>query len=193
MHFSGWGLALLAGTLLILLLKLVDWCVELLWFRSLGYEEIFWRLRLAKVAMFAIASIPVFAYALLNLRVLARHATFRSLFVGGGYAGTLQGWATAQSRPYRLNRLLVLASAITAAIFGFVFYGRWDQLLRLIWRQNFALAEPLFSRDIGFYLFVLPFLELVQNSIALLAFGGTLILGFAYRRMGALGGGGASR
>src|SRR5206468_13113054 len=36
------------------------------------------------------------------------------------------------------------------------------------------------------------FLELVQNSIALLAFGGTLILGFAYRRMGALGGGGVA-
>jgi len=28
---------------------------ELLWFRAIGYEGVFWRLRIAEVAMFAIA------------------------------------------------------------------------------------------------------------------------------------------
>jgi uncharacterized protein len=78
-----------------------------------------------------------------------------------------------------------LASAATALFFGFVFHGHWDRLLRLIWQQNFTLSDPLYSRDIGFYVFVLPFLQLVQSSIALLALGGTSILGFAYLRMGA--------
>jgi uncharacterized membrane protein (UPF0182 family) len=182
--FSIWALALTAGALLVVLLKLVDWAVELLWFRSLGYEDVFWRLRSAKLAMFAIAFVPVFAYVLLNLRVLARHANFRSLILTGGPAGS-HGWATAQSQPHRLDGLLVLASAATALFFGFVFHGHWDRLLRLIWQQNFTLSDPLYSRDIGFYLFVLPFLELVQSSIALLALGGTSILGFAYLRMGA--------
>jgi uncharacterized protein len=182
--FSIWALALMAGALLVVLLKLVDWTVELLWFRSLGYENVFWRLRSAKLAMFAIAFVPVFAYVLLNLRVLARHANFRSLILTGSPAGS-QGWATAQSQPHRLDGLLVLASAATALFFGFVFHGHWDRLLRLIWQQNFTLSDPLYSRDIGFYVFVLPFLELVQSSIALLALGGTSILGFAYLRMGA--------
>jgi len=182
--FSIWALALLAGALLVVLLKLVDWTVELLWFRSLGYENVFWRLRSAKLAMFAIDFVPVFAYVLLNLRVLARHANFRSLILTGGPAGS-QGWATAQSQPHRLDGLLVLASAATALFFGFVFHGHWDRLLRLIWQQNFTLSDPLYSRDIGFYVFILPFLQLVQSSIALLALGGISILGFAYLRMGA--------
>jgi uncharacterized membrane protein (UPF0182 family) len=33
---------------------------ELLWFRAIGYEGVFWRLRIAEVAMFAIAFVPVF-------------------------------------------------------------------------------------------------------------------------------------
>ena len=38
------GLALLGGTLLVVLLMLVDWTAELLWFRALGYADVFWRL-----------------------------------------------------------------------------------------------------------------------------------------------------
>jgi hypothetical protein len=29
-------------------LTLVDWTAELLWFRALGYEDVFWRLRLPR-------------------------------------------------------------------------------------------------------------------------------------------------
>ena len=76
------GLALLGGTLLVVLLMLVDWTAELLWFRALGYEDVFWRLLFAEVAMFAIAFIPVFVYVLLNLLVLARLADLESLLRG---------------------------------------------------------------------------------------------------------------
>jgi uncharacterized membrane protein (UPF0182 family) len=38
-------LALLGGILLVVLFKLLDWTAELLWFRALGYEEVFWRRR----------------------------------------------------------------------------------------------------------------------------------------------------
>ena len=51
-------------------LTLVDWTADLLWFRSLGYEDVFWRLRLTKVAMFAAAFALFFGYALLNLHIL---------------------------------------------------------------------------------------------------------------------------
>src|SRR6476660_1603911 len=71
---SRWGLVLLAGTLLVVVFTFINWTAELLWFRSLGYEEVFWRLRFAKVAMFGAAFIPVLFYVWLNLLVLARSA-----------------------------------------------------------------------------------------------------------------------
>ena len=61
-----------------------------------------------------------------------------------------------------------------------MFSGEWDRFLRLVWSQNFGTSDPIYSRDIGFYLFVLPFLNLVQSSLVLLTLGGTLMLGLAY-------------
>ena len=185
------GLALL-GELLVVLFKLLDWMAELLWFRALGYEFVFWRLRLAEVAMFAIAFVPAFVYVLLNLLLLTRLADLQSLLRGRGPAGISQSWSNhsrpgvAQSNAPRLTPLLILGSAATAAIFGFAFYGEWDRFLRLVWAQDFGTSDPIYLRDIGFYLFVLPFLNLVQFSLVLLTLGGTLMLGLAYFRIGGL-------
>ena len=184
------GLALLGGTLLVVLLKLVDWTAELLWFRALGYDDVFWRLLFAKVAMFAIAFIPVFVYVLLNLLVLARLADLQSLVRGRRSAAMSQSWPShlrtgvAQPNAHRLTPLLILGSAATAGVFGFVFSGEWDRFLRLVWAQDFGTSDPIYSRDIGFYLFVLPFLNLVQISLVLLTLSGTLMLGLAYIRIG---------
>jgi hypothetical protein len=48
------------GGLVAIFFALFDWMAELLWFRAIGYEGVFWRLRIAEVAMFAIAFVPVF-------------------------------------------------------------------------------------------------------------------------------------
>jgi uncharacterized membrane protein (UPF0182 family) len=182
----------LAGILVVVVFTFIDWTAELLWFRALGHEDVFWRLRFAKIAMFAIAFIPVFVYVRLNLLVLARFADLRSLLRGGSPPGMSQsrpnpsGVGVGQPKTHQLTPLLTLASAATAAIFGFVFYGEWDRFLRLVWAQDFGMSDPIFLRDIGFYLFVLPFLDLVQNSLVLLTLGGTLLLGLAYLRMGGL-------
>ena len=84
------GLALLAGTLVVVVFKLVDLTAELLWFREFGYEDVFWRLLFAEVAMFATAFIPVFVYVLLNLLVLARLVDLQSLLGGRSPAGIPQ-------------------------------------------------------------------------------------------------------
>src|SRR5262245_60744360 len=142
--------------------------------------------------MFATGFIPVFVYVLLNLMMLARFGDLRSLLRGGSPAGTSQSWpnhpatVAAQSKAHQFTPLLILASAAPAAIFGFAFYGEWDRFLRLVWGQDLGMSDPIYLHDIGFYLFVLPFLNLVQNSLALLTLGVTLMLGLAYLRMGGI-------
>jgi uncharacterized protein len=186
------GLALLGVTLLVFLLILADWTAQLLWFRALGYEDVFWRLLFAEVAMFATAFIPVFVYVLLNLLVLARLSDAQSILRGRSPAGIPQIWpnhsrtGVAHPTTHRLTPLLILGSAGTAAIFGFVFSGEWDRFLRLVWAQDFGTSDPIYFRDIGFYLFVLPFLNLVQISLVLLTLGGMLMLALAYLWMGDL-------
>ncbi len=165
--------------------QLFDWLAEFLWYQALGYEGVFWRLRIAEVAMFGIAAIPVFIYVLLNLLILVRLIDLPSLLRGGGGAGIPRSWGAA-SNAHQLVLPLILGSAAIAAVFGFVASGEWDRFLRLVWAQDFGTTDPIYARDIGFYLFVLPFLNLVQTSIAVLTLSGTLMLGFAYLQTGNL-------
>jgi uncharacterized membrane protein (UPF0182 family) len=80
----------------------------------------------------------------------------------------------------------VLAPLLAAAIVALGFTAGWDQLVRFVWAQPFGEAEPLYGHDIGFYLFRLPLLDRVQNTVAFLAFAATGSLAVAYARAGLL-------
>ena len=59
-------------------------------------------------------------------------------------------------------------AAIAALIFAVVFYSQWDTFLRFRYGGPFGLSDPLFGVDVGFYLFHLPFYELLQSSLTAL-------------------------
>ena len=167
-------------------LTLVDWTADLLWFRSLGYEDVFWRLRLTKVAMFAAAFALFFGYALLNLHILGRLADLSAVLGNPGQGADRRilppqsGAMTRRSQAHRLTQFVVLSSGIAAVGIGLAYYSDWDRLLRLVWSQNFGTVDPIYHRDVGYYLFVLPFLNLVQGGLELLSLAGVLLLAFAY-------------
>ncbi|MEA2780279.1 MAG: uncharacterized protein QOK29_1823 [Rhodospirillaceae bacterium] len=179
-----------AGVLLATLLKSVDWTAELLWFRSLGYEAVFWWLRLTKLAMFVIGFLPVLLYLLLNLLILTRLTDLGSPGRYRSQPSPAQSWprqpgtTAAQLHPPRLTPAFIFGSIATAAIFGLVFHGQWDLFLRLIRSQHFGASDPIYGRDIGFYLFILPFLNLIQASLVLLTAIGTLMVGLTYLHTG---------
>jgi hypothetical protein len=50
-----------------------------------------------------------------------------------------------------------------------IFYAQWDTYLRFRYGGSFGLSDPLFGADAGFYLFRLPFYELLQSSLTALA------------------------
>ena len=59
--------------LVVVVLAALHWLADLFWFQALGYAEVFWRLLLCQLGLFAAATCLVFIYAWGNLRVLARH------------------------------------------------------------------------------------------------------------------------
>jgi uncharacterized membrane protein (UPF0182 family) len=55
-----------------------------------------------------------------------------------------------------LRRLTLPLSLFLSVLVGFAATPAWDLVLRLIYRTPFGIADPVFSRDIGFYVFILP-------------------------------------
>lgn len=57
---------------------------------------------------------------------------------------------------------LLAFGLIQSLLLGFLFLAHWDKFLEFFNFTRFNLTEPLFERDIGFYVFSLPIWQLIE-------------------------------
>ena len=177
----GWAIVIL-----FLLARAAELLGELLWFQELGYAAVFWRILLTKLILLGLSTLLVAAYLFANLLVLARQvdlpATIHAVFYHSHYSPPP---APALS-DRRLKMLLAALSLVVALLVGLTYAADWDGYLRFAFAQGLGETDPVFGHDLGFYVFVLPFVEKLQNTVTLLAFLVTALLGAAYAQAGSL-------
>ncbi len=137
----------------------VDWW----WFQEIGYQIVFTRELVTRVLLFLVASVLTFAALYLNLRAAQR-----------GLVPDPIVFRLGQSRPKVeltgvLRRLALPVSLFLALLAGLAAMPAWELVLRLIYRTPFGVADPVFSRDIGFYVFTLPAITAVLGFLTTLA------------------------
>ena len=157
--------------------RLVEW----LWMKELGYENIFWELLAIKLGWFGLAFVLTFLYFWGNLRLVVRNS-----LGGSGEQRILVLESGAQFTPQRAKIITLAVPCIPALIFASIYYSQWDTYLRYRWGGPFGLPDPIFGRDVGFYIFRLPFYELIQSSLTGLTFIAFLIILIAYLFLGML-------
>ncbi len=170
-------IALIAIPLFILSIS-SSYIFEWLWLNELGYTQVFWTLRGTQVILTIAAFLLAGTYFVINFRYLA--GQFRNANLS---ASPLEGSNINLSSDFALRRIkqfFTLGGLVMALIFALSFYIRWDESLRFISSVPFGESDPLFGRDIGFYLFQLPFWDLVQSSLLSIAFITLLIITLAY-------------
>ncbi len=165
----------------------VDWA----WFSSIGYAGVFWTALATKAALFvvvfAVSTLLLWANATLALR-FASTPRLRLPAVFSPSFATFQAspgpWSGLQPSPrvWRLLwRLLVLAVAIILGLLiAWGETGRWDLILRFIYQAPYGRNDPLFDKDIGFYLFSLPVYVAVKNLALWILLMATLMAGSIY-------------
>lgn len=162
-----------------------SWILEVLWLSELGYSQVFWTLKTTQVILITVAFAVIGGYLVPNFRFLADQLKQISL------TGTpLQGVDFDIQSPQqqkRIKQFFTLGALVITLMFSFGFYIRWDESLLFVWNVPYGETDPLFGRDIGFYLFQLPFWELLQTSMLILTFLTTAILGIVYLFTGLLG------
>lgn len=76
--------------------------------------------------------------------------------------------------------LLPLTAMVTSLGFAGLLAGQWDRILLALHPQAFNQVDPLFQRDIGFYLFRLPVWELLALWLLGLAIVAFLLVSLRY-------------
>jgi uncharacterized membrane protein (UPF0182 family) len=180
------GLLTLIGVAIVLLvfLSITSGLIQQwLWMRQVGYLDIFWRLLSVKWSLWGLAFLAVFLYTWVNFRYAATTAAVFYRTAGGGGAG-IYNKAGEVISPRLLKFAGMVISIIIALIFAFVFHPQWDTYLRFHWGGAVGQMDPIFGKDIGFYLFRLPFYELIQNSLMSLTLITLLLVLIAYSYLG---------
>ena len=168
------SLVIVAAILLIVVLVAIAGDIEKwLWMGQLDYAGIFWTLLSVRWAMFCSAFVFAFLYLWVNLRQVARNS---GDFGGDSSAGRPAFFAGTDAvgqigidvSPRLLKLAAATVSAVVALFFAIGFHAQWDTYLRFRYGGSFGVSDPLFGVDVGFYLFHLPFYELLQSTLMLL-------------------------
>jgi len=155
------GRRAVAVTVLIVLVLLVPLIVgpfigfftDLLWFRSLGLEDVYLRRYTAGFWAFIAFTLIFFVLAVPNLYLALRPHVPRVV------VDVQRPRASALAGTLRWMWLLF----IPAFFFGLAGSAQWDPLLRWLNAVPFGVTDPVFGRDIGFYFFTLPVLDFVRG------------------------------
>src|SRR5690606_8562658 len=79
--------------------------------------------------------------------------------------GVLPAPVEAWLRPMRLRRGVLLVSALFGALTGLAASTQWQTIELFRHRETWAVADPIFGRDVAFYVFELPFYRWVLGLL----------------------------
>ena len=146
------------AALFILVPILCGFLTDLWWFREVGYQVVFIRELSTRAGLFLAAGGLTAGVLYVNLRAAQRGLVPNPIVLQLGES------APQFNVPVMLRRLSLPVALGLGLFAGLAVAPAWSVVLRLIYRVPFGISDPVFSRDIGFYVFTLPALA------ALLAF-----------------------
>ena len=154
------GVILLLIVLIFVLPALITFAAEWLWFQALGYERVI----VMRVVVGALLGVGVaaiaFAFLDTNLRIALRGANF-----GPRLAQTPGGSIELTQIARRLPRPAALGFAV---LLGLSAAGAWLDVLRFIRQTPFGTTDPVFGRDVGYYVFTVPLVASVIRLFTML-------------------------
>ena len=163
---------IIIGTIIVVLVVLFAgarlW-LDALWFDHLAYLSIFSTILFTKIGLWLAFYILFLIFAGLNLAVAFRKGNIQTLKIPRavqqqpGIPAEL-----AQGAQIEINRKTAISISILALLFsGVILAGsgsnRWMLLQKLLHRTVFNTTDPLFQRDLSFYVFILPFYNFLKN------------------------------
>ena len=127
-----------------------DW----LWFSSLNFQDVFWTTLKARFLSGAFYGLIAAVVIGINLYYVGRFTRFALETDASLYEGEMPGASLLRS-----NTGYVLIAAVLVLIMGNVGSSQWPTVLRYWYGGSFGTSDPIFGRDVGFYVFALPFYQ----------------------------------
>lgn len=165
LKFSSWFFLTVIFVFFIFLFNIVGFVTDWWWFSELGYSQIFIKSLGAKMGLGLIATVFAALFLLTNLSLAIRSKI--------PWLTTLPGSSIGQpvSLDNRLVQKLAFAfSFVIALFFGLAAATSWQEILKFLSATPFGTSDPVFGKDVAFYVFSLPILKMGLGLVRTLVF-----------------------
>ena len=173
---------ILLGILAILVFILVGIIVSIypdwLWFGNLNFAPVFWTMALGKYGVAAVIWFLIITTLSVNLYAAQRfHSESEQKITE--IAGMPVSGRT-------LNTLILAAILIVSFVIASKGSVQWNMVLSYLNQHPFGSTDPIFGKDIGFYVFSLPFYLFVREQLLIILLFAALVTVIWYVKDGAI-------
>lgn len=153
--FSSWIFFAAIFAIFIFLSNIVGLVTDWWWFSEVGYSQIFIKSLSAKIVLGLATTVFSALFLLINffLAIRSKIPWLTSL-----PKGLTNQPVTFDNR--MVGKLAFIFSVIIALFFGLAAAANWQEMLKFISATPFGVADPVFGKDIAFYVFSLPILKM---------------------------------
>ena len=183
------GLAITAALVAICLILLgitSDFLVDWLWFSAIGYLSVFWTTIVAEAEVFFAVFLATAVILWVNGWLASRFARSPWMQHADDFEWKRTGILTLPDLLKVLRRrlpwpfVIVVGAALLATLVAWGEVHNWGVFLRFLYQVPYGANDPLFDKDIGFYLFSLPAYVVIKNWMLLALFLSALFAGAVY-------------
>jgi len=148
-----------------------DW----LWFGKLNFAPVFWTMLLSRFGFGFVIWALLVLFTVINLYAARRmNPPQRSGMTIGGDGGAVPQFGLSGKA---LDTILIAVVIIASFVIASKGSLHWDKVLRFLYQVPFNSPDPILGKDIGFYVFSLPFHLLVRYGLMVfLVFAGLITL-----------------
>ena len=184
-------MALIIATIIVLICLILlgltaDFLVDWLWFSAIGYLDVFWTTIGAEAEVFLVVFMATAIIMWVNGSWASRFARSPCAQQPDDFEWKRTGTATLpdvlEFMRHRLPWPLVIpgGAGLLAVLVAWGEANNWGVFLRFLYHVPYGATDPLYDKDIGFYLFSLPAYVVIKNWMLLTLFLSALFAGAIY-------------
>ncbi|HBV97807.1 MAG: hypothetical protein JL50_02800 [Peptococcaceae bacterium BICA1-7] len=157
---------------IVVVLMLARWGANLytdwLWFGSLQYQSTFLTIILSEIGLKIAVGVAIFILLFINLmptrsRIMKAASMSRVIEDEDNVISMYRAPFSKYAKSGPILAVYLLISLVMAFFVGTAVAGDWVVLQKFLHPTPFNIADPIFGKDIGFYVFQLPFYEFLYR------------------------------
>ncbi|MDQ0351273.1 uncharacterized membrane protein (UPF0182 family) [Alkalibacillus filiformis] len=165
-------LAIIIIPIIVIGLLSLSWITEYIWMGSLGFEQVFTTVLFSRAALGVVGFVLYFVVTYITLYWI--HKSYIRFLNHSMIPNILLNKKSAYAIVFGISIVFGLIGTSMVQGIG------WEPTLKALNYESFGQTDPYFNLDISFYIFLLPFLELIVNLLLGLTIFMTIIVALAY-------------